>query len=80
MKVIRVDGFEAWVEARGVQRVVSTLLLHPDVPEVGNYVVVHLGQAHSVVTQEEAEATWAALEVLFGDDFPETLGTPSEAS
>lgn len=77
MQIIRVDGDEATVEARGVERVVSTLLLYPDRPSVGEYVLVHLGQAIERVSEADAAATWAAIESLFGDEFPETLGTPA---
>jgi hydrogenase expression/formation protein HypC len=79
MKVTRVDGLEATVEALGVERIVSILLLHPRVPEVGEYVLVHLGQAMETVGEEEAKQAWSALEALFGDEFPMTLGTPMDS-
>ncbi len=76
MRILRVHGYEATVEARGVERVVSTLLLEPESAKEGIWVLVHLGQAIEAVTEEAALLAWSALESLFGEEFPETLGTP----
>lgn len=78
MEVVEVRELEATVRARGVERVVSTLLLYPDGLAPGDHVVVHLGQAIERVTAEQARDAWAALEELFGDEFPMSLGAIEE--
>ncbi len=62
MKLVRRDGDKGIVEAGGVRREVS-LLLVPEARE-GDYVIVHAGFAISVVDKEEAERTLELLRQL----------------
>ena len=58
MQIRSIDGILARCEAKGVERVANLLMLEPEVVEVGDYVVVHLGYATDKVTAEAATAAW----------------------
>lgn len=64
MRVQEVQGYSARCEAKGVERVVSLLLLKPEEVQVGDYVVVHLGHAMHTVTPEEAQAAWTLYDQI----------------
>lgn len=62
MRVDSIDGFLARCSARGVLREVSLFLLEEGTVRVGDQVLVHVGYAIQVVSDEEAEATWETFD------------------
>lgn len=58
MRVEAVSGLMARCQALGIERQVSLLLLEHDPPALGDYVMVHLGQALQKVDEEEARQAW----------------------
>jgi hydrogenase expression/formation protein HypC len=58
MQITAIDGFVARCEAKGVERDVSLFLLQHEPLAVGDYVVVHLGNAIDRVTPEQAADAW----------------------
>jgi hydrogenase expression/formation protein HypC len=58
MRVDSIDGFLARCSARGVSREVSLFLLEEGSVKIGDQVLVHVGYAIQIVSDEEAEATW----------------------
>lgn len=64
MQVVEVDGLRARCEAKGVYREVSLFLLQDLAPKVGDFVVVHAGQAIQIMDPAEAEAVWALYDEL----------------
>ncbi len=68
MQVIAVDGFEARVEAKGIQRTVSLFMLQNEEVAVGDSVLVHVGYAIKKVSAEEASSTWALIDEVFADE------------
>ena len=58
MQVVAVDGFLARCSAKGVERDVSLFLLQDDRPEIGEYVMVHVGYAIQKMTPQEARSAW----------------------
>lgn len=58
MQIESIDGFVARCTAKGVEREANLFLLQHEMPEVGDYVVVHLGYAMDRVSAEEAAAAW----------------------
>jgi len=58
MRVESVEGLKARCQAFGVTREVSLLYLRHDPPAVGDYVMVHLGQAVQRVSEDEAREAW----------------------
>lgn len=55
-RLVEVEGSEAVVDLDGIRRRVSTMLL-AEPPEVGDWVIVHVGFAISLLDPAEAEAT-----------------------
>ncbi|EXJ15721.1 HypC/HybG/HupF family hydrogenase formation chaperone [Imhoffiella purpurea] len=64
MQVRSVDGFLARCEAKGVEREVNLFMLQHETIEVGDYVVVHLGQAVEKVSAERAMEAWEIYDAM----------------
>lgn len=62
MQVVSIDGYNARCEARGVSRDVSLFLLQGEEIKVGDHVMVHVGYALQVMTEQEARSTWELLD------------------
>ncbi|GAB5605559.1 HypC/HybG/HupF family hydrogenase formation chaperone [Sideroxyarcus sp. TK5] len=62
MQVVSIDGYNARCEARGVSRDVSLFLLQGEEVKVGDHVMVHVGYALQVMTEQEARSTWELLD------------------
>lgn len=71
MRVEAVTGLMARCQALGIERQVSLLLLERDPPAVGEYVMVHLGQAIQKVAEDEARQAWQLYAQIMAE-----LGTP----
>lgn len=65
MQIDEINGFEALVSARGETRKISTWLLQYDDLKVGDFVVVHRGQASEKISPERAADAWAAYDEIF---------------
>lgn len=61
-QVIEVNGMVGAVEVGGIRRDVSFALI--DEPKVGDYVLVHVGNAIAAIDEEEAMKTLEAFEEL----------------
>lgn len=64
MQVKAINGLAARCEAKGAEREVSLLMLDPAEVAVGDFVVVHLGQALEKVTPERAAEAWAIYDEM----------------
>ena len=62
MQLIQIDGLQARCEAKGVERIVSLLMLQDEPLALGDFVLVHVGYALQRVTAEEALSTWELLD------------------
>jgi hydrogenase expression/formation protein HypC len=62
MQVVSIDGYNARCAARGVSREVSLFLLQGEEVKVGDHVMVHVGYALQVMTEQEARSTWELLD------------------
>lgn len=58
MQVVEIDGFNARCEAKGVFREVSLFMLQGEEVAPGDYVMVHVGYAIQVMTEQEARSAW----------------------
>ena len=61
MQVKTIDGFVAHCEAKGVEREVSLFMLQDEPPQPGDYVMVHVGFAITVIDALEAARTFEHL-------------------
>jgi hydrogenase expression/formation protein HypC len=67
MRVEAIDGFLAECEAKGVRRKVSLFLMQHDPPALGDYIMVHLGQAMHRVTPDEARLAWELYDQILAE-------------
>lgn len=72
-----IEGLLAQVEMGGVRRTVS-LALTPEA-QVGDYVIVHVGFAISVLDEAEAQETLALLEATLGAESAEQVEPSTSA-
>lgn len=64
MKITAIDGSEATCVAKGVERKVSMFMMGDGVATIGSWVLVHVGYALQVITEEDAHETWNILEQM----------------
>ncbi|MFH2134512.1 MAG: HypC/HybG/HupF family hydrogenase formation chaperone [Pseudomonadota bacterium] len=64
MQIVSIDGFNARCEAKGVSRDVSLFLLQGEDINVGDHVMVHVGYAIQMMTEQEARSTWELLDEM----------------
>ncbi len=62
MRIIELDYPMATAEAKGVRRRISVMLIPEDEIKVGDYVMVHVGNAIEVIDKAAAEEIWKAFE------------------
>ena len=62
MKVVEINYPMAVAEAKGVRRNISLMLLPEDEVKIGDYVMVHVGNAIEVIDEKEAEEIWKVLD------------------
>lgn len=53
-KIVEIDGFIATVDVMGLRKKISVMLL-PEEPKIGDYVLVHAGFAINKIESVEAE-------------------------
>ena len=58
MRIIEIDGFTARCEARGIERNASLFLSQHEELQVGDLVMIHVGNAIQKMTEEEARTAW----------------------
>jgi hydrogenase expression/formation protein HypC len=58
MRIIEIDGFTARCEARGIERKANLFLLQHEDLQVGDLVMIHVGNAIQKMTEEEAGTAW----------------------
>jgi len=64
MQIVKVDGFIATCEAKGVQRDVSLFMMQHESLAVGDYVMVHVGYAIQKITEQDAQSTWELFDEI----------------
>jgi hydrogenase expression/formation protein HypC len=58
MRIKEINGFTARCEARGIERMVSLFLLQHEDLQVGDMVMIHVGNAIQKMSEEEAQSAW----------------------
>jgi len=58
MRVKQIDRFNAICEAKGVERTVSLFLMLEDDVQVGDILMISVGNAIQKMTEQEAELAW----------------------
>jgi len=58
MRIMEINGFSARCEARGIERKASLFLLQHEDLQVGDLVMIHVGNAIQKMTEEDAQTAW----------------------
>ena len=58
MRILEIDGFTARCEARGIERKASLFLLQHEDVQVGDMVMIHVGNAIQKMSEEDAQSAW----------------------
>lgn len=72
MEITDPDNYLARVDVSGVQRTISVALLEKDMPQIDEWVLVHVGFAMAKIDETEALLTLAAVKKL-GDVYTTEL-------
>jgi hydrogenase expression/formation protein HypC len=67
MCITAIDGLNARCEARGVYRDISLFMLGDDQPEIGEFVMVSVGQAVRKVSPEDARLSWELYDLILSE-------------
>ncbi len=67
MCITSVDGLNARCEARGVFRDISLFMLQDDPPEIGEFVMVSVGQAVRKISPEDARLSWELYDLILAE-------------
>lgn len=67
MRITAVDGLSARCEARGIYRDVSLFMLQDDLPVIGEFVMVSVGQAVRKVSPEDARLSWELYDLILAE-------------
>ena len=69
MQITSIDGLEATCVAKGITRKVSLFMLQDAGVCLGSWVLVHVGYALQVISEEEAQETWELFDqITAGED------------
>ena len=68
MRIIEIDGFSARCEARGIERHASLFLMQHEDLQVGDLVMIHVGNAIQKMTEEEAHTVWELYDEMLALD------------
>ena len=68
MQITKIDGFNAYCVAKGVERDVSLFLLQDETIKEGDYLLIHVGYAIQKISEEEALSTWELLDQMLAED------------
>jgi hydrogenase expression/formation protein HypC len=58
MRVMEIDGFTARCEARGIERKASLFLVQHEDIQVGDMVMIHVGNAIQKMSEADAHSAW----------------------
>ena len=64
MQIESVDGFAARCQAKGIYRDVSLFMMQDELPQIGDFVMVHVGYAIQKVTETEARSAWELFDQI----------------
>jgi len=65
MRIMEINGYSARCEARGIERNASLFLLQHEELQVGDLVMIHVGNAIQKMTEEDAQTAWDLYDEIF---------------
>jgi len=66
MRIKEINGYTARCEARGIERMASLFLLQHENLQVGDLVMIHVGNAIQKMSEEEASSAWELYDEILG--------------
>ena len=79
VEIVDAAGHLAKVDVSGVRRVISTRLLASAPPDVGDWVLVHVGFAMALIDETEAQATLDQVQRM-GQDYADEMAAFASSS
>ena len=67
MQITAVDGLSARCEARGIERDISLFMRQDEIMEIGDYVMVSVGQAVRKVSEADARLSWELYDLILAE-------------
>jgi len=67
MQIENVNGYTARCQAKGIYRDVSLFMMQDELPQVGDYVMVHVCYAIQKVTETEARSAWELYDQILAE-------------
>lgn len=64
MQIVAINGYTARCEAKGVERDVNLFMLQDDTVAPGDFVMVHVGYAIQVISEQDARSSWELLDEI----------------
>lgn len=64
MRIESIAAYTARCQAKGVWRDVSLFMMQDKLPQVGDYVMVHVGYAIQKVAEADARSTWELFDEI----------------
>ena len=64
MQIVAIDGYTARCEARGVERDVNLFMLQDDSVTPGDFIMVHVGYAIQVISEQDARSSWELFDEI----------------
>ena len=64
MTIKTIDGFQCVCEARGIERDVSLFMLQNEELVPGDHVLVHVGYAIQIVSEQDARESWKLFDEI----------------
>jgi hydrogenase expression/formation protein HypC len=64
MQITEIDGFNARCQAKGEERTVSLFMLQFDDIGVGDFIIIHQGNAVQKISEQDAQKTWELLDQI----------------
>lgn len=68
MRIVQIDGFNARCEAKGVTREVSLYLIQGDSIAIGDFVMVHVGYAIQIISEQGARSAWELYDEMLASE------------
>lgn len=67
MRIESVNGYTARCQAKGIYRDVSLFMMQDELPQIDDFVMVHVGYAIQKVTEAEARSAWELYDQILAE-------------
>ena len=68
MQIKKIDNFTALCEAKGIEREVSLFMLQHENIKLGDFIVVHVGNAIQKISEADAITTWELYDEMLAKE------------